>query len=61
MMKLLWIGSGKDDTIVGNSPLLLDQTLTAHKIRHEYHETPGGHSYANWRPYLRDFAQLLFR
>jgi enterochelin esterase family protein len=46
---------------VGNSPVLLDQTLTAHKIRHEYHETPGGHSYANWRPYLRDFAPLLFR
>jgi enterochelin esterase-like enzyme len=60
-MKLIWIGGGKDDTTVGNSPLLLDQTLTAHKILHQYHETPGGHSYANWRPYLRDFAQLLFR
>ena len=61
MVKLFWIGSGKDDTVVGNSPRLLDQTLTAHNIRHEYHETPGGHSYANWRPYLRDFVQLLFR
>jgi enterochelin esterase family protein len=60
-LKLFWIGGGKEDTVVGNSPQLLDQTLTAHRIRHEYHETQGGHSYANWRPYLRDFAQLLFR
>jgi hypothetical protein len=61
LMKVFWIGSGKDNTVVGNSPKLLDQTLTVHKIRHEYHETEGGHSYANWRPYLRDFTQLLFR
>ena len=61
MMKVLWIGSGKADTPVGDSPRLLDQTLTARGIRHEYHETEGGHNYGNWRPYLRDFAQLLFR
>jgi hypothetical protein len=24
-------------------------------------ETPGGHTWANWRDYLRDFAPLLFR
>ena len=24
-------------------------------------ETPGGHSWSNWRDYLRDFAPLLFR
>jgi enterochelin esterase family protein len=61
MMTLYWIGSGKGDTPVGDSPRLLDQTLTARGIRHEYHETEGGHNYGNWRPYLRDFAQLLFR
>jgi enterochelin esterase-like enzyme len=60
-MKLIWIGGGKDDTTMGKSPLLPNQTLTAHKIRHEYRETPGGDSCANWRPYLRDFTQLLFR
>ena len=61
MVKVFWIGSGQVDTPVGNSPRLLDEALTARGIRHEYHETAGGHSYANWRPYLRDFAQLLFR
>jgi enterochelin esterase-like enzyme len=57
----IYAPNAKEDTVVGNSPRLLDETLTTHKIRHEYHETEGGHSYANWRPYLRDFAQLLFR
>ena len=36
-------------------------TLKAHNIRHEYHETEGGHTWINWRLYLRDFTQLLFR
>ena len=61
MMKAFWIASGKADTPVGTSPRLLDEALSAGGIRHEFHETDGGHSYANWRPYLRDFAQLLFR
>jgi enterochelin esterase family protein len=26
-----------------------------------YNETAGGHTWINWRHYLRDFAPLLFR
>lgn len=61
MMKLIWIGAGKEDTVVGNSPKILDDTLTAHNIHHVYQEYPAGHSYATWHPALRDFLPLLFR
>jgi len=60
-VKLFWIGAGKDDRTVGDGPKRLSDTLKAHNIRHEYHETEGGHTWINWRLYLRDFTQLLFR
>lgn len=60
-LKLFWIGVGKDDRTVTDGPKRLSDTLKAHDIRHEYHETEGGHTWINWRLYLRDFTQLLFR
>jgi enterochelin esterase family protein len=60
-IKLFWIGVGKDDRTVTDGPKRLSETLKAHNIRHEYHETEGGHTWINWRLYLRDFSQLLFR
>jgi enterochelin esterase-like enzyme len=60
-IKLFWIGVGKDDHTVTDGPKRLSDMLTAHHIRHEFHETEGGHTWINWRLYLRDFSQLLFR
>jgi enterochelin esterase family protein len=60
-VKLFWIAVGKDDRTVRDGPRRLSDTLKAHHIRHEYHETEGGHTWINWRLYLRDFTQLLFR
>ncbi len=60
-VKLFWIACGKDDRTVGDGPRRLSDTLKAHNIRHEYHESDGGHTWINWRLYLRDFTQLLFR
>jgi enterochelin esterase family protein len=61
MVKLFWIASGERDLIVTDGPRRLSETLTRHGIRHEFHETAGGHTWINWRRYLYDFAQLLFR
>jgi len=61
LVKLFWIGVGKDDRTVTDGPKRLSETLEAHNIRHEFHETEGGHDWINWRLYLRDFSQLLFR
>jgi enterochelin esterase-like enzyme len=60
-VKLFWIGAAQDDRTVGDGPKRLSETLKVHNIRHEYHETEGGHTWINWRLYLRNFTQLLFR
>lgn len=61
LVKLFWIAAGDNDRTVLDGPKLLSETLKRRGIRHEYHETEGGHTWINWRTYLRDFAQLLFR
>jgi len=60
-LKLFYIASGENDTTVTDGPRRLSETLTRHGIEHIYNETTGGHVWINWRLYLRDFAQLLFR
>lgn len=59
--KFAWIGVGSNDQTVHDGPKRLADTLTAHNINHEFHETDGGHTWINWRLYLRDFLQRLFR
>ncbi len=61
MVKLIWIGVGKDDRTVGQGPKNLAEGLKRHGINSEFHETEGGHTWINWRHYLNDFAPLLFR
>jgi enterochelin esterase-like enzyme len=61
LKRLFWIAAGRDDRTVGDRPRWLSEIVKAHDISHEYHETEGGHTWINWRLYLRDFAQLLFR
>jgi enterochelin esterase-like enzyme len=60
-IKLFWIGVGSDDKTVGRGPKNLADGLARHGIRYEYHETEGGHTWMNWRPYLFDFSQKLFQ
>jgi enterochelin esterase family protein len=59
--RLIWIGVGKDDGIVANGPGQLADTLRSAGIRNDYHLTAGGHAFQNWRDYLRDFYQRIFR
>jgi enterochelin esterase-like enzyme len=61
LVKVFWIGVGKDDGVVVDGPKQLSDTLTAHGIHNEFHESDGGHDFTNWQAYLRDFAPLLFR
>jgi enterochelin esterase-like enzyme len=61
LLKLFWIGVGKDDHVVVNGPKQLSDTLTAHGIHNGFHESDGGHDMTNWQAYFRDFATLLFR
>jgi enterochelin esterase family protein len=60
-VKLLWIGVGEKDPLAATSSKNLAEVLKTHNIKAEYHESEGGHTWINWRHYLNDYAQLLFR
>jgi enterochelin esterase-like enzyme len=59
--KLLWIGVGKDDALVGAGSKALDELLTKHNITHTYRVTEGRHEWVVWRHHLREVAPLLFK
>jgi enterochelin esterase-like enzyme len=39
----------------------LSEVLTAHDIEHDFVETAGGHTWINWRAYLNNYAQQIFK
>jgi enterochelin esterase family protein len=49
----------KDFALPGSKALV--GVLEKHGIKHTLTITGGGHTWLNWRPYLRDFAQQLFK
>jgi enterochelin esterase-like enzyme len=61
LLKLFYVAAGENDQVVTDGPRKLAATLKRYGIRHTFNETSGGHTWINWRLYLRDFAQLLFR
>jgi len=60
-IKLLWIGVGKDDNLVGGSAKALDATLTAKGVNHKFELTDGRHEWVVWRHHLHDVAPMLFQ
>ena len=58
--KLYWVGVGKDDFLY-KSVQNLRSSLDKHGLKYTYRESTGGHSWANWRIYLSEFAPQLFR
>ncbi|MDZ7341485.1 MAG: alpha/beta hydrolase-fold protein [candidate division KSB1 bacterium] len=59
-IKLVWFATGKEDFLLETSRLTVDM-LKKHGFNVVYNETEGGHTWINWRNYLYDFSQLLFR
>jgi enterochelin esterase-like enzyme len=60
-IKLLWMGIGKDDNLVGANAKALDATLTAKGIKHTFVVGEGRHEWVVWRHHLNEVAPLLFR
>lgn len=58
--KLFWIGIGKNDFVMEANKKTL-ALLDKHQIKYQYKETEGGHTWTNWRQYLNEYAQLLFK
>jgi len=59
-LKLLWIGIGKDDSLLSRNQSLI-AALKEKDIHHEWHLTEGNHSWPVWRLYLADLAPKLFQ
>lgn len=60
-LKLFWIAmGGKEDIAFQNCQLMLAK-FDEIKIKYNYSEYPGGHSWPVWRNNLYNFAQLLFK
>jgi enterochelin esterase family protein len=59
-LKLVWFATGKDDFLIETSRGTVN-VLKKHGFDVTYEETPGGHTWLNWRDYLSKFAPLLFQ
>ena len=59
-LKLLWVGIGKDDFLLNTSRSTVE-LLKQHGFNLVSRESEGGHTWINWRNYLREFAPQLFQ
>jgi len=60
-LKLLYVAVGVADTRPYASTQRLRELFKERGIKYEYRESSGGHTWANWRIYLSEFAPKLFR
>ena len=54
-LRLLWFATGKDDRLMTTTQATVD-LLRKHGFSPVFKETPGAHTWINWRNYLADFA-----
>jgi enterochelin esterase-like enzyme len=59
-IKLIWFGTGKADGLMPNSRATVEM-LKKHGFDPVFIESPGAHTWINWRDYLGQFAPQLFR
>ena len=59
-ISLYWIGIGKDDFLYEEN-VRYRELLDSAGYTYTYRESDGGHIWRNWRIYLGEFTQLLFK
>jgi enterochelin esterase family protein len=59
-LKLVWFSTGKEDFLVKTTEGTVD-LLKKHGFDVAYKESPGAHTWINWRNYLGEFTPQLFR
>ena len=59
-LKLFWFSTGKDDFLIGTTRATVDM-FKKHGFQPVFIESPGAHTWINWRNYLDQFAPQLFR
>lgn len=60
-VKNFWISMGGKEDIAYNNCKIMLAKFDELKIRYQYSEYPGGHTWPVWRNNLYNFAQVLFR
>jgi enterochelin esterase family protein len=58
--KLYWIAIGKTDFLYQQNADLR-KWLDSKGYPYKYRETDGGHIWRNWRIYLSEFSQMIFK
>lgn len=59
-LRLVWFSTGSDDRLITTSKSTVE-TLNKHGFSAVFKESPGGHTWINWRNYLNEFAPQLFQ
>jgi enterochelin esterase-like enzyme len=59
-LKLVWFSTGEKDSLITNSKSTVEM-LKKHGFDASFHESPGAHTWINWRNYLNEFAPQLFQ
>jgi len=59
-LKLFWFSTGKDDGLITTTKATVD-LLKKHGFNPIFEESPGAHTWINWRNYLNVFAPQLFQ
>ena len=59
-LKLVWFSTGSEDRLIMNSKNTVD-LLKKHGFDVVFQDSPGGHTWINWRNYLTEFAPQLFQ
>ena len=60
-VKLFWVSAGGKDDIAYNNCKIMLSKFDDMKIKYQYSEYPGGHTWPVWRNNLYNFAQLIFK
>ena len=58
--KLIWLSTGHDDGLMSSTLATVD-LLKKHGFAPVFKESPGAHTWINWRNYLNEFATQLFQ
>src|SRR5581483_3915706 len=59
-VKLFWFATGVDDGLMSTSKGTVEM-LKKHGFSPSMKESPGAHTWINWREYLNEFAPQLFQ
>ena len=59
-LRLLWFATGADDRLITTTQGTVD-LFKKHGFTPVFKESPGGHTWINWRNYLVEFASQLFQ